>query len=216
MVIVEIFGTGRESCSRLEIINRGAVERSGIKAEIEKNEDLETLLRRGITATRGLAIDGKNVSMGRVPTVNEIIKILGTKGTMAPPPSVMGIPMVNSTCGCSPTGTIIYFCSGGSNVGQISNEVTKQMISRGMGKFSCLAIVGSDGEGFIASAKKTNRIVVIDGCATRHAYRRKKHTGIEPTVHEVVTDWEIKKDNEQLNPCTEDDQKVLRLVEGRL
>jgi hypothetical protein len=44
----------------------------------------------------------------------------------------------------------------------------------------------------------------------------KNHTGIEPTVHEVVTDKEIKKDKEQLNPCTKDGQKVLRLVEGRL
>ncbi len=76
MVIIEIFGTGCDNCARLEARVRNAVERLGIKAEIVKVEDFETFIRRGISATPGMAIDGEIVTLGRVPTIKEIIEIL--------------------------------------------------------------------------------------------------------------------------------------------
>jgi len=214
MIKIEIFGTGCESCARLEAKARSVVERLGIQAEIIKVEDFETFIQRGITATPGMAIDGEVVSLGRVPTAEEITKMLTDKKTAIP--LDYGIKVFNPTCGCSTTGTMIYPCSGGSNVGQISNEAAKLMVGKGMGKFSCLAGVGSHGEGFIASAKKAGRIVVIGGCATRCAYKILKHAGIEPTVSVVVTDLGIKKDYEQLDPSKEDADKVMKLLESKL
>ncbi|MBI0583204.1 MAG: TM0996/MTH895 family glutaredoxin-like protein [Methanomassiliicoccus sp.] len=216
MVKIEIFGLGCENCERLESRVKAAVEQLGIDANIEKIEDFETFVRRGITATPGLAVDENIFSLGRVPSVDEIIGMLRKKSTSVPIPSGLGIPVVNPTCGCSTTGTMIYPCSGGSNVGQISNEAAKAMVVRGLGKFSCLAGVGAHGEVFIASAKKAGRIVVIDGCATRCAYKMLKHVGIEPTVGVVVTDLGIEKDYERLDPSPEDVRKTINLLEEKL
>ncbi len=213
---IEIFGTGCDTCRRLETKVRTAIEHLGIEANIEKIEDFEMFIRRGITSTPGLIIDGKIVSLGKAPSVEEIIEMINGKDREVTSPLATGIKVLNPTCGCSTTGTMIYPCSGGSNVGQVSNEAAKLMVGRGLGKFSCLAGVGSHGEGFIASAKKAGRIIVIDGCATRCAYKMLKHVGIEPTIHVVVTDLGIKKDYERLNPSKEDIDDVLQLLESKL
>jgi small redox-active disulfide protein 2 len=213
---IEVFGTGCAKCQQLMQNVHKAIEKLGTSIEVVKVEDFETFVRRGITATPGMAIDGELVSLGRVPSVDEIIDLLTRPSMQAASPATSEIQVLNPICGCSTKGTMIYPCSGGSNVGQISNEVAKHMVGRGLGKFSCLAGVGSHGEGFIASAKKAGRIVVIDGCATRCAYKMLMHVGIEPTVHVVVTDAGIKKDYERLDPCKEDIDKVLQLLESRL
>ncbi len=216
MVKIEIFGTGCENCRRLEANVRTAIGRLGIDAEIVKIEDFEAFIRRGITATPGMAIDHETVSLGRVPSVEEIIEMLRGRTDEPEPQLKNEIKVIAPSCGCSTTGTMIYPCSGGSNVGQISNEAAKLMVSRGLGKFSCLAGIGSHGEGFVASAKRAGRIVVLDGCATQCAYKMFKHLGIEPTLHLVVTDLEIKKDYVQLDPSKEDIEKVLRLIQSKL
>lgn len=76
MVLIEIFGAGCEDCARLESKVKSAVERLGLKADIYIIEEFEILLKRDIISTPGLAIDRKIVSMGRVPTVDEIIELL--------------------------------------------------------------------------------------------------------------------------------------------
>lgn len=76
---IEIFGIGCGNCTLLETRTRKAVERLGIKAEILKVEDFETFIRRGITETPGMAIDGEIVSTGRVPTLEEINELLADR-----------------------------------------------------------------------------------------------------------------------------------------
>ena len=61
---IEVFGIGCESCKRLEENAKIAVRELGISAEIIKVDDFEVLIRRGITATPGLAIDGIVVTLG--------------------------------------------------------------------------------------------------------------------------------------------------------
>ena len=76
---IEIFGTGCDNCQRLETKVRSAIKLLGIDADIEKIEDFETIIRRDISKTPGLAIDGKIVSLGRVPSVEEIIEMINGK-----------------------------------------------------------------------------------------------------------------------------------------
>jgi small redox-active disulfide protein 2 len=75
-VKIEVFGTGCVNCARLEAKARTAAEQLGIKADFVKIDDFETFIRRGITATPGVAINGVIVSQGRVPTVDEIVEML--------------------------------------------------------------------------------------------------------------------------------------------
>ncbi|MFA5311873.1 MAG: MTH895/ArsE family thioredoxin-like protein, partial [Methanomassiliicoccales archaeon] len=172
---IEIFGTGCANCARLERNVREVVAKLGIQADIFKIEDFETLIRRGITATPGLVIDDVIVSLGRVPQVAEIEEMIeNVKKDAAPRPS-FEINVINPTCGCETTGTMLFPCSGGSNVGQISNDVAKMLISEGIGKFSCLAGIGAHSENFIKAAKKAQKVVAIDGCGSKCALKTLQH-----------------------------------------
>ncbi len=59
---------------------------------------------------------------------------------------------------------MILACSGGSNVGQLSNRAAVELTREGFGKMSCLAGVGGELMGFIHSAMTTPVVVLIDGC----------------------------------------------------
>jgi len=73
-VNIKILGTGCPKCKLLEENARKAVKEAGVKAEIEKVTDINKIIEFGAMATPALAIDGKLVSSGRIPEVNEIKK----------------------------------------------------------------------------------------------------------------------------------------------
>lgn len=73
---IEVFGTGCAKCKLLEQNVRKAIEQLGINAEVVKVDDIETMVDRGLMATPGLAINGKIVAAGRIPSVDEIVSIV--------------------------------------------------------------------------------------------------------------------------------------------
>jgi uncharacterized metal-binding protein len=60
---------------------------------------------------------------------------------------------------------MILACSGGSNVGQLSNRAAVELTQEGFGKIYCLAGIGGHLKKFIHSTKEAPGLVVIDGCA---------------------------------------------------
>ena len=68
--------------------------------------------------------------------------------------------------------TMILACSGGSNVGQLSNQAAIELTQEGFGKLSCLAGVGAHLSGFVQSARDITELVVIDGCEVGLRQRR--------------------------------------------
>ena len=73
---IEIFGTGCPKCRALEKNVRKAVEDLGIKAEIVKVQDIQEITDRGIMMTPALYVDGESKAVGKVPSAEEIKKIL--------------------------------------------------------------------------------------------------------------------------------------------
>jgi len=65
---------------------------------------------------------------------------------------------------CGGTITMVLPCSGGSNVGQISNEVARRLTVDGKGLMFCLAGLGGDVEPLLERAKSAECVLVIDGC----------------------------------------------------
>jgi len=64
---------------------------------------------------------------------------------------------------CGNVGDVmILACSGGSNVGQITNQAAVELTREGHGKMFCLAGIGAQLQGFVKSAQDTSRIVVLD------------------------------------------------------
>lgn len=73
---IKILGPGCARCkSTFEVIKK-AVEQSGVPADITRIKDLEALLEYNILATPVVVINEKIKISGRVPTVDEIKKIL--------------------------------------------------------------------------------------------------------------------------------------------
>ncbi|MEM1689890.1 MAG: thioredoxin family protein [Candidatus Hadarchaeales archaeon] len=79
MMKIEIFGAGCPRCKKTEENCRKAVKELGIKAEITPIYDPAEMLRRGITDSPAVLVDGKLKVAGRVPEVEEIKKWLSSK-----------------------------------------------------------------------------------------------------------------------------------------
>ncbi len=98
----------------------------------------------------------------------------------------------NNCCSASST-TIILACSGGSNVGQITNEVAKLLDIAGEGKFFCLAGIGGHISGMIASVEGCDKVLVLDGCPMACAKKVVEAANIDDYEYLVITDLGIEK-----------------------
>jgi uncharacterized metal-binding protein len=86
-------------------------------------------------------------------------------------------------CECKAEEIIFLPCSGGSNCGQIANQVAVNLDIEGIGRIYCLAGIGAHIDGMVESARGAKRIVAIDGCQVACAKKAIEHTGL------IVTDW---------------------------
>ena len=73
---IEIYGSGCAKCKKTEEIVRQAVNDLNIKAEISKIEDLQKIIDKGIMMTPAVVVDGVIKILGRVPSIQEIKKII--------------------------------------------------------------------------------------------------------------------------------------------
>ena len=73
---IKILGTGCKKCEALEANAREAVKEMEIEADFEKVTDFKAIASYGVLKTPGLVIDGKAVSSGKVPSPEEIKKLL--------------------------------------------------------------------------------------------------------------------------------------------
>lgn len=114
---------------------------------------------------------------------------------------------------CCATGNniMILACSGGSNVGQLSNQAAIELTQENFGKMFCLAGIGGQLSGFVQSAKDTDTMVAIDGCELGCAKAILKQAGVLLTNYLVITDLGIEK-NKNFNLKTEDVTKVKNAV----
>ncbi len=72
----KILGTGCTKCKTLEKLTHEVVRENNYDAEIEKVEDIVDIMNYGILATPGLVLDEKVLISGRVPSKEEIKKLI--------------------------------------------------------------------------------------------------------------------------------------------
>lgn len=109
---------------------------------------------------------------------------------------------------CSGSKRMIYACSGGSNTGQITNEMAKNLSSQGYGSMTCGIGMGADLSGFIVSAGEADKNIVLDGCSVSCLKKVFDRHKIKDFDHYILTDMGIKKDK-NLSP---DAGLVLKMV----
>ena len=73
---IEVLGMGCAKCTKLEENARAAVAALGIEATIEHVKDMDRILDYGVLITPGLVVDGKVVASGRVPSREDIQKLI--------------------------------------------------------------------------------------------------------------------------------------------
>lgn len=72
----KILGTGCAKCKTLEKLTHEVVRENNYDAEIGKVEDIVQIMNYGILATPGLVLDEKVLISGRVPSKEEIKKLI--------------------------------------------------------------------------------------------------------------------------------------------
>ncbi len=113
---------------------------------------------------------------------------------------------------CAPSENImILACSGGSNVGQLSNQAAVELTREGFGKMFCLAGIGGHLSGFVQSAKDIPQMVAIDGCSVGCAKAILEHAEIPIKSYLVLTDLGIEK-NKDFKLRKEEVQKVKEVI----
>jgi len=99
-----------------------------------------------------------------------------------------------SCCGSDKKKTVlIYACSGGANVAEISDKAARELMFSGCGSMFCLAGLGAGIEGMIQTAKDADVNLVIDGCPVDCAKKVFEKAGVTNFAYVKVTDLGIEK-----------------------
>lgn len=86
-------------------------------------------------------------------------------------------------CECNSAPTLLFPCSGGSDVGALSDQAARKLTSAGIGKMYCLAGIGGRISGILASTEAADRIVAIDGCPLNCAKATLEQAGFSGFIH---------------------------------
>jgi small redox-active disulfide protein 2 len=73
---LQILGTGCAKCHALTQATEQAARALGVPYELEKVTDLNRIMSFGVMMTPALVVDGKVKLSGKVPTVDELKKLL--------------------------------------------------------------------------------------------------------------------------------------------
>jgi small redox-active disulfide protein 2 len=77
---IEILGTGCPKCKALADAVTKAVADLSLQAEVVKVTDIDEIVNRGVMLTPALVVDGEIVAVGKVPSTEELKKLLGGAG----------------------------------------------------------------------------------------------------------------------------------------
>jgi uncharacterized metal-binding protein len=99
-----------------------------------------------------------------------------------------------SCCGSDKKKTVLlYACSGGANVAEISDKAARELMFSGQGTMFCLAGLGAGIQGMIQTAKDADVNLVIDGCPMDCAKKVFEKAGVTNFAYIKVTDLGIEK-----------------------
>jgi small redox-active disulfide protein 2 len=73
---IQILGTGCTKCEKLAANAKQAADNLGLDYELVKIKDLNEIMAFGVMTTPGLAVDGKVLTTGKLPSPTDIEKLL--------------------------------------------------------------------------------------------------------------------------------------------
>ncbi len=100
----------------------------------------------------------------------------------------------SSCCGPGKAKTVLlYACSGGANVAEVSDKAARELMFGGCGTMFCLAGLGGDIPGMVQTARDADLNLLIDGCPMDCARRIFDRLGLSNYRQIKVTDLGIEK-----------------------
>ena len=75
-MLIQVLGTGCAKCRKLHEAVKTAVQETGVDADIQKIEDIQQIMAFELLMTPGLVINGVVKAAGRLPSVDEIKKMI--------------------------------------------------------------------------------------------------------------------------------------------
>jgi small redox-active disulfide protein 2 len=76
MKIIQILGTGCPKCKKLAENAEAAAQSLGLQCDIKKVTDINEIMKFGVMMTPALVIDGQVKTVGKVPSPQEIERML--------------------------------------------------------------------------------------------------------------------------------------------
>jgi small redox-active disulfide protein 2 len=73
---LQVLGTGCPKCKKLAEQAEAAAQAAGIPYQLEKVTDLQEIMKFGVMMTPALVVDGAVKVVGKVPSVEDIRKML--------------------------------------------------------------------------------------------------------------------------------------------
>ena len=122
--------------------------------------------------------------------------------------------MPDNACECGEAPTLIFSCSGGSDVGEIADKAARKMSVEKLGKVYCLAGIGGHVSGIVKTTESAAKILVIDGCPVDCGKKSLEHAGFAEFSHIRITDIGMEKGkspatNERVNEILEKGRMIL-------
>lgn len=99
----------------------------------------------------------------------------------------------NAKCSCNAAPKLIFACSGGSDVGKITDEAARLLTKEGKGKMFCLAGIGGRVSGIMASTEAAAKVLAIDGCPLDCAKKTLELAGFKGFEHLRLSDIGLQK-----------------------
>lgn len=97
---------------------------------------------------------------------------------------------------------LIFACSGGSDTGEIADQVARKLNRDGVGKMFCLAGIGGWVNWIITSTDNASEILVIDGCPLHCAKKTLENSGFHEFTHICLADIGLQKGKSPVNEET--------------
>lgn len=117
---------------------------------------------------------------------------------------------------CKGSDVMVFACSGGSNVGQLTNDAAVGITKEGKGKMYCLAGLGGHVQGLINNTKKAEKVVVVDGCPVGCAKKIVEHAGINIDGYIELSAEGFEKTPGVLAISKEQIDKVITLIDSKI
>lgn len=100
--------------------------------------------------------------------------------------------MSDCKCSCGGSVNLVYSCSGAANTGLLADRVSRKMMKETSAKMTCLAGVGAELPGYVASAKGSDTNIIVDGCPVACGKKIFERLNL-PFSHFVLTDFGVEK-----------------------